>query len=88
MAGKRVLQRFSLEANPMNPTWQQNEVSRKCKNCGLISTRNGELSRLFYVTSRPVGKAISTEELKRVNQSLFGVLSTVQAGELIDTECY
>ncbi|GBN91319.1 hypothetical protein AVEN_148863-1 [Araneus ventricosus] len=110
MVGKRVLQRFVLDAKqiPSNVgdklgdhlairrqicrLWRQNEGSRICENYGHISTRNAVMKKpprkKFYVTSHPVGKGINTELLKRVKESLFGVLFAIQDGDLTGTQRY
>ncbi|GBN42466.1 hypothetical protein AVEN_85950-1 [Araneus ventricosus] len=73
MTGKKVLQRFLLQAKLL-------ESARIMAQSPLGT----EISREFDVTSSADEKSINTEELKRVNQCLFGVLSAAQAGELID----
>ncbi|GBN63467.1 hypothetical protein AVEN_102193-1 [Araneus ventricosus] len=92
MAGKRVCQRFLLEAKPIKPVLGDFGGKMTFLENARIMTylyyarRYGEPSREFIVTSCPFRKAINTELFRRVNQSLFGILPAVQAGELIDSK--
>ncbi|GBO22458.1 hypothetical protein AVEN_274725-1 [Araneus ventricosus] len=86
MAGKMVLHMFLLEGEKFGDLEDRMKLFKNARIMVYFfwEQRYREPSREFYVTPRPVGKAINTVELKRDNQSLFGFLSAVQA-ELRDT---
>ncbi|GBO42305.1 hypothetical protein AVEN_124269-1 [Araneus ventricosus] len=85
LEGKMVLQKFLLEAKPMNPDLGdkmkllENARIMTPSNARITERRYGKPSREFYMTSCPVGEAINAKLLKRVNQYLFGLLSAAQA---------
>ncbi|GBM48805.1 hypothetical protein AVEN_18746-1 [Araneus ventricosus] len=92
MAGKRFLQRFSLEVKAMSPGRDDKLKLLENARIMILSILGTEIWRTFeriLCDVMPCRKSyIYTKDLKRVNQSFFGVLSKVQAGEMKDTECY